>query len=128
MLSYLTLSSQLLVLTGLTRPVEHHSCGPQLLLFVCVFAFEAVGCHLKFTGAVQSALNPAGRRKGGLESGEGQKKKSNPMSDTKLKSGREELGCWAVVCLDLFGCLTKEKEILTPVSYAFILVVWLFSF
>lgn len=46
----------------------------------------------------------------------------------QLKSGREELGCWAVVCLELFGCLTKEKKILTPVSYTFILVVWLFSF
>lgn len=127
MLSYLTLSSQLFVLTGLNRPVEHHSFGPQLLLFVCVFVFEAVGCHLKSTGAVQSALNPAGRREGGLESGEGQKKKSNPVSDTKLKSGREELGCWAV-CLEFFGCLRKGKEILTPVSYTFILVVWLFSF
>lgn len=93
-----------------------------------MFVFEAVGCHLKSIGAVQCALNPAGRREGGLESGEGQKKKSNPMSDTKLKSGREELGCWAVVCFELFGCLTEEKEILTPVSYTVILVVWLFSF
>lgn len=68
---------------------------------VCVFAFKAVGCHLKSTGTAQSALNSAGRRERGLESGEGQKKKSTPMSDTKLVSGRKEVGRCAVVCLFL---------------------------
>lgn len=86
--------------------------------------FKAVGCHWKSTGAAQSALNLAGSREGGLESGEGQKKKSTPMSDTKLESGREELGHWAVVCLFLnsWDVEWNKKEIpdlakhkLTPV-------------
>lgn len=64
-----------------------------------MFVFKTVGCHLKSTGAAQSALNLAGRR-GGRESGEG-KKKSAPMSDTKQKSGREEVGHRPVVCLFL---------------------------
>lgn len=67
---------------------------------MCVFAFKAVGCHLKSSGAAQSALNPAGRREGGLESGEGQNK-STLMSGTKLESGREEVGHCAFVCLFL---------------------------
>ena len=82
------LSAQLFVLNGL----ERHSCGPSFLLYECVS-----GCHLKCTGAAQSA----GRRGRGVESGEGQKKKSAPVSDTKLQSGREEVGRWAVVCLFL---------------------------
>lgn len=56
---------------------------------------------MKSAGAVRRALNPAGRREKEPGSGEGQRKKSTPMSDSKLKSGREELGHWAFVCLFL---------------------------
>lgn len=63
-----------------------------------MLAFKAVGCHLKSTGAPESALNPAGRREGRLESGEG-KKKSSPMSDTRLES---EKGGAGMMCCCLF--------------------------
>ncbi|KAJ4948149.1 hypothetical protein JOQ06_019689, partial [Pogonophryne albipinna] len=57
-----------------------------LSLYACVFVFIAVGCHLKSGEASQSALNPAGWREGGLESGEG-RNKSTPKSDSNLGRG-----------------------------------------
>lgn len=82
-----------------------------LSLYACVFVFIAVGCHLKSGGASQSALNPAGWREGGLESGEG-RNKSTPKSDSNLGRGRAEVGCCAFVCL-----ISKPKKKTWPLVF-----------
>lgn len=65
--------------------------------------------------------------------GRARRRKSTPMSDVKLESGREELERWAVVCLFLNSEGKKieiaqlAKHSLTPVPFEFHLPVWLFS-
>ncbi len=77
-----------------------------------MFAFKAVGCHLKSTGAAQSALNPAGRRekRTGVRGGSEEEKHSHVRHQTgKRKEGGGTLRCYLFV-FDLIGRLRKKKE------------------
>lgn len=129
---YDSLSSQLFVLTGLSEPVEFHGCGLQFFLHACVFVFKPVGCHLKSTGAVQSALNPAGRRgkRTRVRGGPDEEKHHHFRHQTgKRKGGAGTLG-FCLFVFELIGCLRKKKKRkednpdvakhnLTPVSFSF---------